>query len=303
MTSNEIAPRAGSTLAPAQVTQATAVEQARAAAEVQAAVVVAQNCPRDLARAQGEMRDTCGRTALAARAFYSVPRKGAAPVTGASIHLARELARIWGNLDYGVREMSRDDDAGMSEIQAFAWDQQTNVRTVRSFQVPHQRMARGQRTPIFDLNEVYLNNQNIGARAVRECIFALLPPWFTEAAQDACRRTLEEGEGVPLSERIEKMIAAFAGIDVTVGQLETRTGRKRGQWTAGDVAKLGIDYTSITRDGLDQSEVFPPAESDTLAALKAQAPADGPMVSRVTPEGADPWESSEPPAHVNHGRG
>lgn len=42
---------------------------------------------------------------------------------------------------------------------------------------------------------------------------------------------------------------------------------------------------------------------DTLAALKAQAPADGPMVSRVTPEGADPWESSEPPAHVNHGRG
>lgn len=42
---------------------------------------------------------------------------------------------------------------------------------------------------------------------------------------------------------------------------------------------------------------------DTLAALKAQAAADGPMVSRVTPEGADPWESSEPPAHVNHGRG
>jgi hypothetical protein len=63
--------------------------------------------------------------ALANRAFYSVPNRG----NGPSVHLARELARIWGNLDYGVKELRRDDAAGESEVLAFAWDQQTNVRS------------------------------------------------------------------------------------------------------------------------------------------------------------------------------
>ena len=100
------------------VTQTTAVEQARAIAEVQAAVVVAQNCPRDISRAVAEMRDACGRMALASRAFYAVPNRG----NGPTVHLARELARIWGNLDYAVRELRRDDEAGVSEILASAWD-------------------------------------------------------------------------------------------------------------------------------------------------------------------------------------
>ena len=34
------------------------------------------------------------------------------------LHLARELARIWGNLDYTVRELRRDDESGESEVLA-----------------------------------------------------------------------------------------------------------------------------------------------------------------------------------------
>ena len=120
----------------ASLTQATAIEQARAVAEVQAAVTVAQAIPRDVSRAVGEMRDACGRKALADRAFYSVPNRG----NGPTVHLARELARIWGNLDYAVRELRRDDEAGESEVLATAWDQQTNVRSSRSFIAPHEKM-------------------------------------------------------------------------------------------------------------------------------------------------------------------
>src|SRR6185369_10701708 len=124
--------------APTFVTQATAVEQARAVAEVAAAVQVAQMNPRDMNRAWAEMRAACDRLGLAEQAFYKVPNRG----TGPSVHLARELARIWGNLDYGVHELSRDDVRAMSEVRAFAWDQQTNVRSSRTFQVPHQRMVK-----------------------------------------------------------------------------------------------------------------------------------------------------------------
>lgn len=234
--------------------QATAIEQARAVAEVQAAVVVAQQVPRDMARALGEMRDSCGRIALARRAFYAVPNRG----NGPSVHLARELARIWGNVQFGVHELRRDDVAGESEVQAFAWDVQANTRSTRTFIAPHARMKGGKREKLVDLGDIYLSNQNTGARAVRECIFTVLPEWFTEEAQDICRRTIENGEGVPLEQRITNMISAFGTIRISVEQLEAKTGRRRGQWTAGDVADLTIAYTSVTRDGLDKDEVFPP---------------------------------------------
>ena len=52
------------------VTQATAVEQARAVAEVQAAVIVAQQVPRVLSIAVEMMRESCRQPGLAERAFY-----------------------------------------------------------------------------------------------------------------------------------------------------------------------------------------------------------------------------------------
>lgn len=237
----------------AAANQITQIEQSRAIAEVQAAVVVAQQCPRDMSRADGEMRDACGRKALADRAFYRVPNRGAGP----SVHLARELARIWGNVQYGVHELRRDDKSGMSEIQAFAWDVQTNTRSTRTFQVPHQRMVKGERKALVDLGDVYLNNQNIGARAVRECIFTVLPTWFTEAAEDACRITLRDGDGKPLTERIEGAVTLFAQQHgVKASQLEDKVGRKRGQWDAGDVATLSILYRSIEKGEIAVSEEF-----------------------------------------------
>lgn len=235
--------------------QATAIEQSRAIAEVQAAVVVAQQCPRDTRRADAEMQDACSRLSLANRAFYSVPNRG----NGPSVHLMRELARIWGNIEYGVRELRRDDERGESEVLAFAWDVQTNTRSSRSFVVPHAKMVGRKRQPLIDLNDIYLSNQNIGARAVRECISTVLPTAFTEDAQDRCRLTLERGDGVPLADRISNMIGKFEAIGVSVDRLEQKIGRRKGQWTAADVADAIIAYTSITRDNRDANEVYPPA--------------------------------------------
>lgn len=234
--------------------QSTLVEQSRAVAEVQAAIVVAQQCPRDMNRAEADMKVACGRLSLANRAFYAVKNRGQGP----TVHLARELARIWGNLDYGVRELSRDDTAGVSEIQAFAWDQQTNVRSTRTFIVPHERMAGGKRNKLNDLTDVYLNNQNIGARAVRECIFTVLPTWLTEEAQDLCRKTLEHGEGEPIEVRAQKAINVFAErFGVTPVQLETRIGKPATSWKPQDVAALQVLFQSIQSGETQVSDEFP----------------------------------------------
>jgi hypothetical protein len=242
--------------------QATHVEQARATAEVQAAVIVAQKVPRDMGRVRAEMTEACGKLRLAERSFYKVPNRGEGP----TVHLARELASIYGNIDYGVRELRRDDNAGESELIAYAWDQQRNTRSTRSFIVPHARMANKRRQKLVDLGDIYLNNQNIGARAVRECIFTVLPTDFVEEAQDLCRRTLADGEGEPLEQRISKMIEAFGTKGVKPGQIEAKIGRPRSSWTAGDVAHLRIVYRSIEHEGLAVDDEFPP-ERVTVEAI------------------------------------
>jgi len=251
------------------VSQATAVEQARAVAEVAAAVQVAQQNPRDIARARADMQDSCGRMALAQKAFYRVPNRG----EGESIHLARALARIWGNIDYGVREMRRDDAAAESEVLAFAWDQETNSRNSRSFINPHARMKGKERQALTDLQDIYLSNQNIGARAVREAIFAVLPEWLVEEAAHLCRRTLEHGEGVPLPDRVERMVAVFREMGIKPDQIEGKLGKKRGQWTAGDVASMAVLVGSIQRGDVAKDEEFPPARTTAADVLAVRSPA------------------------------
>lgn len=239
---------------PQPASQGTAVEQTRAIAEVAAAIRVARDFPRDTNRAYDSMRELCGRLAVAQRAFYEVPNRG----SGLSIHIARELARLWGNLDYGVRELARDDVRGESEMQAWAWDQETNTRTVRSFIVPHAKSLRGGgRKELTDLNDVYLNNQNIGARAVRECIFAVLPQPLLAEAEATLRRTLENGDGKPIEQRRDDAEDRFTAINVTVRQLEDHVGKPKGQWAARDIASLVRAYNSITQDGIPVQDFFP----------------------------------------------
>ena len=251
--------------------ESTVVEQTRAVAEVQAAVTVARACPRDLERARDEMRRSCAERAFADRAFYSVAGRGQGP----SVHLARELARVWGNIDYGVREMRRDDVEGVSEVQAYAWDQETNTRTVRSFIVPHARTTRKGRQRLTDLGDIYLNNQNQGAKAVRECIFAILPTWLVQEAQDLCHATISGAVVADgLETAIEGAVSAFDALGVNQVMLERRVGRPKTAWTADDVARLRVDHKSLTRDGVPVSEIFEPTTIDPAVLTGPMTPQD-----------------------------
>jgi len=244
------------TPAPERVGQGTAIEQSRAAAEVLAAVEVAQRFPRDIQYALTQMRESCGQLGLAKKAFYSFPRAGGA-VSGPSVHLARELARCWGHIQHGLVELRRDDEYGQSEMQAFAWDVQTNARISSTFIVPHKRDTKDGAKPLAELRDIYENNTNQGARRVREAILAILPPWFVEEAKGLCNATLESGGGQSLSQRISEALTAFDQLRVTRAQLEARTGRPTGEWTGRDIADLEILYTSLSRRELTVEEAFP----------------------------------------------
>lgn len=267
----------------ATIGQATAVEQARAEAEVKAAVVVAQQCPRNVAAARAEMIESCQQRELAERAFFRYRRAGS-QITGPTIHLARELARCWGNVQYGIAELRRDDVAGESEMMAFAWDVQTNTRSASTFIVPHVRDRQGGGTRLTETRDIYENNANMGARRVREAIFAILPPWFTEQAKRVCSETIEKGDGTPLSDRIKTAIDAFGKAGITKRQLEDKIGLRAENWTAKDVAALEVVFRALVARETTKEEEFPSgglasalAPSETPAAPKVEAAPEKPL--------------------------
>lgn len=256
MTSNEIQLPAGVAM-PDRLGQATVVEQSRAIAEVQGAILVAQRCPRDVPGAVAAMRESCKQKTLADRAFFKFSRGGSA-VSGPSVYLARELARTWGNVQYGVSEMRRDDGHGQSEMLAFAWDVQTNTRVETKFVVPHMRDTKQGAKPLTDMRDIYENNANAGARRVRECIFSILPPWFVEEAKALCYKTIEDGGGKPLPQRISDAIRVYSeNLGITVDQLELRIERPSSKWTAHDVAQLSVTYQALQRGEIRKDDEFP----------------------------------------------
>ena len=259
---------------PDRVGQQTAVEQSRAVAEVQAAIYVARQFPRDVGRSRSAMQAACGSLALAEKAFYKFPRAGGS-VEGSTIHLAKTLAQAWGNIQYGVSEMRRDDEYRQSEMQAWAWDVEANTRHVLTFVVPHAKFASGKVQALIDLRDIYENNANNGARRLREAIFAVIPEFFIDEAEELCRETLNKGDGKPIEQRVEGAVAVFKSLGVNEERLEQKLGRKKAQWTGADIAQLLITHNA--------EEAFPQAritggEITSRSGGRKQAPPDD-----------DPW--------------
>ena len=248
--------------------QATLIEQSRAVAEVAAAVRVAKDYPRNEHRAWEQMRQSCGTLALAKRAYYRVPNRGEGP----SVHLARELARCFGNIQHGIIELRRDDEAGVSEVQAFAWDVENNTRSVRSFIVPHMKTtgkgASKSNVKILDLTDIVNNNNNVGSRAVREVIFTVLPDAFVDEATRLCFEALQRGDGQPFDQRIEQMVAAYGRAKITQQQLEGKVGRPRAEWDDQDFATLSILFESLRNGDARKDEEFPNAGAAPVTAAE-----------------------------------
>jgi hypothetical protein len=188
--------------APPAPNSLTAVEQSRAVADVQSALVIAKSQPRQEIVAEKKILDACRRVSLAETAIYSYKR-GDAQVEGVSIRLAETLARYWGNMTYGFRELSRGD--GVSEVEAFAWDLETNTKVVRQFQQKHWRDTKRGGYEIKEERDKYELVANMAQRRVRACILEIIPGDIVEAALNQCNQTLSGSAEAPLKDRVKKI--------------------------------------------------------------------------------------------------
>ena len=247
-----------------------AIEASRAIAEAQGKLIIAKKFPRDEVAAYAKAIQACQRPTMASKAFYAYPR-GKETVKGPTIRFAEELARCWGNIDYGIKELSQDN--GKSELQAYAWDLETNAQSVQNFTNPHQREVKGKMQTLTSQRDIYENNANMATRRMRARILAILPAWFVEDCIAECEKTLAGGNEAPLIDRVKKMVVSFAKYGVTQDMIERRLKRKVETMTADDFVDYIAIYNALKGGESKVAEWFEaPAEATELtAALKEEA--------------------------------
>lgn len=246
-----------------------AIEASRAIAEAQGKLVIAKKFPRDEVAAYNKVAQACQRKGIAEKAFYKYSRAGSS-VEGPTIRFAEELARCWGNIDYGIKELSQDD--GKSEMQAYAWDLETNAMSVQNFTNPHIREVGGKAKKLTSQRDIYEINANMGARRLRARILAILPSDLVEMAITECKKTLVGRNDEPLIDRVKKMVVAFGKIGVTQEMIEKRLKRKVETMTADDFTDyIGI-FNAIKQGESKIADCFsaPVEQSDLTAALKGE---------------------------------
>ena len=248
----------------------TETSAAREISEIQAAMVIAKRFPRDPVVCMDRILQACTRPTLAEGALYSYSR-GGSDITGPSIRLAEAMAQLWGNIHFGIRELSQG--KGESTVEAFAFDLETNTRQVKVFQVPHIRYTRSGSKKLDDPRDIYELIANQGARRLRACILGVIPGDVTETAVKQCETTLHTTADVS-SERIQAMVKAFEeNYGVSKEAIQKRIGRRVDAMTPALLIQLKKIYQSLKDDMSkpgDWFEVSEPKQSVTVADLKAR---------------------------------
>lgn len=247
--------------------------------DIQAAVVSAKHFPRNEVAAALAVSKSFARPLLAETARYQFPR-GGKTISGPSVELARELARVWGNIRYGLRIVSVTEE--MVHIRGYAVDLESNAQTEYedSFKKLVQRKGRDGESHWIQPDERDLRELigRRGAILIRNAILSLLPPDLVESALQTADKTLRSlATGELKSSRedvIKNLVARFDALGVSVAMLEGYLGHALADANADEVTELKGIGKSLA-DGVtkrdDHFELSPDAakqEGSPLSRMK-----------------------------------
>lgn len=268
-----------------------AIATSRQAQEVQGAIIMAKNFPRDETKSLERIMRACKRTKLAESAMYAYPR-GNETVTGPSIRLAEAVAGAWGNIDFGIIELEQSNNE--SAMMAYAWDLETNVRRQMVFQVPHKRFTKHGVKHLTDSRDIYELVANQGARRVRACILAVIPGDIVDTAVEQCTKTLQGANERPLKDRVRDMVLAFGEMGVTKEMLEKRLGHSLDICIEQEFVNLRKIFTGM-RDGMSTREQWfeVPSNSEESKQQDSSTAIKDKMKAKEAEQGTQPTE--DPP--------
>ena len=264
----------------ANYSRAGEFQESRELSEIKGKMFLARQFPRDPEWAKQRVIAECQVPELAAAAQYEFKR-GDSVVRGPSIRLVEVLARNWGNIDCGVKEIEASD--GSTLIKTYAWDLETNVSDEKIFSVKHERSTKKGSYKLTDERDIYELVANKGARRKRACLLAVMPGWYVDAALKACDETLAQSltDGRSFEETCRALVEAFGELGVTPPQIAEKIGKDVDKLTKQDAVRLRHLYSAIKDGFVKASDAFgfaPPesaalpsdSEAGALDALNAQ---------------------------------
>jgi len=245
--------------------------------------------------------------------FYRYPVKNKKQnrtdwIEGASIKLANDVARIYGNCDVDVRVI----DIGDSWLfYARFNDFESGYSLTRPFQ-----QQKGAGTIGGDDNARRLDIAfQIGAsKAIRNVVVNALQT-YSDYAFDQARNSLVERIGKEIDRWRDRTVQGIANLGVDLVRVETVLGRSAKDWTAPDVAKVIAMMKAISDGMATVDDTFPskdakPARTlnetlDELASKKNDEPSD-PETGKLsadtaTPQPVDPSPAAGQPAPETSG--
>lgn len=244
--------------------------------EIQAAIIIARKFPRNEDGCFQRLMRACSRSSFAGDARYSFPR-GGQDVTGPSVNLAREAARIWGNVRFGLY-IVREDETHIL-IRGWAWDVETNTKVEHddNFKKLVYRKQGGWIVPDErDLREL-VNRR--GAILVRNSLLQVMPKDLIEDALFQCEKSLEESASSNPDGERKRVLVDFSKFGVLVEDLEAKLGHPFSQATARELAELRSIHKAIAdgqakwADYVGKDEK--PAQSSLKDKLKKTVEQDG----------------------------
>lgn len=250
--SNAVESPFGNTRAELAQTAGARQGQSRELAEMQVTYLMAQQFPRDPAKAMNRILDAFTRLSLAEKSQYEYSR-GGTEIRGPSIKAMEAIAAEWENIDVTWRILSRGVDARgipFSEVEASATDTQTRTRKRIAFIVSHWRDTKTGGYKLTDERDIYELCANMAQRRVRACIEAVIPTDVIEAAMAQADTTLQKVDTSP--EAIQKMLAAFEPFGVTKAHIEKRIQRALNTIKPTQMVSLKRIYASL-RDGMSEA--------------------------------------------------
>lgn len=250
-----------------------AVESSRAITEAQGKLLLAKQFKRNYTDCYSMAIQACQRKGFAEKAFFSYPR-GGQTVTGVTIRFAEEMARCYGNIDYGIKELSHD--KGKSEMQAYAWDLETNTISSQNFTVEHIRETRSGNQDLTSQRDIYEKTANDGARRLRSRILAILPPDLIEDCIAECKKTLAGSNDKPISDKIKAMVVYFQKLGVSKEMLEKRLNHTVESITPDELVEYQGIYNGLKSKETTVSDWFeqPKTANQMTELLKAETEKD-----------------------------
>lgn len=270
------------------------------AMQIQAAAVIARQFPRNEdVSYQGLMR-ACRRPMFAKTARYAFPRAGQT-ISGPSVWLMREAARVWGNMRYGL-DMIRDDDEART-IRGWAWDLESNVyeyidETFKKLiqRRPSRKEAErtgwkdGDPTPWITPDERDLREMTLrrGAVLVRNAIRHLLPSHIVEDALDAVEATLEAEAAKDPDATKKAVLSHFDKLNVPASELELFLGHAIAQSTPNELKDLRGIAQAISGEGRTWSEILQERIASRGGATPSVAASEAELLSGARPAPFEP---------------